>query len=154
MIGIVLVAHEPLGEALASAARHVFGEVPRLTVLDVPPDAEAGPMVERARACVEAVDDGDGVLVLADLFGATPCNIASHVADSQTKVISGVNLPMLLRAISYRREPLSLVAEKVVTGGSLGIVQVGTRAPQRQTMVPDGTRESLRSYHQQQQQQQ
>ncbi|WP_085317060.1 PTS sugar transporter subunit IIA [Derxia lacustris] len=154
MIGIVLVAHAPLGEAFASAARHVFGEVPRLAVIDVLPDAPPGPMIERVAASVEAVGDGDGVLVLTDLFGATPCNIASHVADSQTKVISGANLPMLLRAISYRREPLAVVTEKVVTGGTLGIVQVGSRAPQRQTMVPDGTRDSLRSYHQQQQQQQ
>lgn len=155
MIGLVIVAHQPLGKAFAEAASHVFGPIDRLEVLDVTPDATMALVIARAEQLVTLADSGDGVLVLTDLFGATPSNIAAALADPSVKILAGLNLPMLLRAISYRGEPLSVVAEKAASGGSLGIVNVGSRAPQKQAVVPDATdRDAQRAFQHQQQQQQ
>lgn len=154
MIGILLVAHRPLGAALAEAARHVYGDVPRLAVLDIVPDATTGLALARAEQLIAEVDGGDGVLVLTDLFGATPSNLAAALVGPSVKVLAGVNLPMLLRAISYRGEALVAVEEKAAAGGALGIVNVGTTAPQRQAVVPDAAnRDAQRAFQAQQQQQ-
>jgi PTS system ascorbate-specific IIA component len=154
VIGIVLIAHDPLASALAKAARHVFGDVPNMEALDIQPEMTPGGMRTESRALIASVNSGDGVLVLTDLFGATPSNIAATLANQDVKVLAGTNLPMLLRAISYRAESLSTVAEKASSGGTLGILNVGSQAPQNQTMVPDETREAVRHFYQQQQQQQ
>lgn len=154
MIGLLLVAHDPLGSALATAARHVFGEVPDLAVLDVRADSYQVAMRDDARKLIASVDHGDGVLVMTDLFGATPSNIVATLADTHVKVLAGANLPMLLRAICYRAETLATVAEKASSGGTLGILNVGSQAPQNQTNLPDESRESIRRFYQQQQQQQ
>jgi PTS system ascorbate-specific IIA component len=155
MIGLLIIAHEPLGSALASAARHVFGHVDQLDVLDVPADGDRGVLEPRAHAMATALDSGDGVLILTDLFGATPSNIATTVAAPYVRVLAGVNLPMLLRAIAYRADTLVNVAEKAATGGTLGILNVGPNAPQKQNLVPDdGGDPKRRNFQQQQQQQQ
>lgn len=154
MIGIVLAAHSPLGRALAHAAEHVFGVVPRLAVVDVIPDTPVEKIRQLLQDAVASVETGDGVLILTDLFGATPSNIASQLADARIKVVAGVNLPMLLRAVSYRGETLDSVAEKAASGGTQGIVQVGSKVPQKQAVIPDSSNRQQRSFHQQQQQQQ
>lgn len=154
MIGILVVAHRPLGSALVEAARHVYGEVQQLAVLDIIPDATTGLALARAEQLIEDVDTGAGVLVLTDIFGATPSNLVASLAGPHVRVLAGVNLPMLLRAISYRQEPLSVVEEKAAAGGALGIVHVGSKAPQNQAAMPDGNnREALRAFQAQQQQQ-
>ncbi len=154
MIGILVVAHRPLGSALVEAARHVYGEVERLAVLDIIPDATTGLALARAEQLLEDVDTGGGVLVLTDIFGATPSNLVAALAGPHVRILAGVNLPMLLRAISYRHEPLSVVEEKAAAGGALGIVHVGSKAPQNQAVVPDAAnRESLRAFQAKQQQQ-
>ncbi len=154
MIGIVLIAHRPLGTALAEAARHVYGEVNYLSVLDIIPDATTGLALARAEQLIRDVDTGAGVLVLTDLFGATPANLAAALAGPNVRILAGVNLPMLLRAISYRNEPLLVVEEKAAAGGALGIVQVGSKAPQNQAVVPDAAnRDAQRAFQAQQQQQ-
>lgn len=152
MIGLLLIAHKPLGSALAEAARHVYCDVPAMAVLDVIPDATVGLALARAEQLVEQLDTGEGVLILTDLFGATPANIAAALAGPHVKVIAGVNLPMLLRAISYRAESLTIVAEKAASGGALGIINVGSAGPQRQYSEPSG-REGQRGHQAQQQQQ-
>lgn len=154
MIGLVLIAHDPLAGALATAARHVFGDVPDLVVLDIKADTSQVQLRDDAKALIASVDSGEGVLVMTDLFGATPSNIAATLADNTVKVLAGTNLPMLLRAICYRSEPLGTVAEKASSGGTLGILNVGSQAPQNQGIVPDENRETMRHFYQQQQQQQ
>ena len=154
MIGIVLAAHYPLGHALAHAAEHVFGAVPQMVAIDVIPDTSMEKIRQPLLEAVASVDSGDGVLILTDLFGATPSNIASQLADARIKVVAGVNLPMLLRAVSYRTETLSSVAEKAASGGAQGIVQVGSKVPQKQaTMAESNHLQQYNSYQQQQQQQ-
>ena len=153
MIGIILAAHQPLGHALAESAQHVFGAVPQLSVVDVVPDTPLEKIRQQLQDAMAHVDSGEGVLILTDLFGATPSNVASQLADARTKVVAGVNLPMLLRAISYRGEALNLVAEKAASGGAQGIVQVGSKAPQNQAMVPDSSPPLQHSFQHHQQQQ-
>ena len=73
------------------------------------------------------------MLVLTDIFGATPCNVAQKLVDGvKSRLITGVNLPMLLRAVSYRHEPLEALVSRAVIGGTPGVMQVAVTAPQNQ----------------------
>jgi len=72
-------------------------------------------------------------LVLTDVFGATPCNVAQKLVDGvAARLVAGVNLPMLLRAVTYRREPLEVLVARAMAGGTQGVMQVATAAPQNQ----------------------
>ena len=123
---ILLIAHAPLALALRECALHIFpdcGEA--LRSLDVTPDADPETSLEAARALV---DDAVGrpLLVLADLFGATPCNIAQRLVEGRpdARLVTGLNLPMLLRAVTYHEEPLDLLVQRAVVGGTQGVMQV------------------------------
>ena len=118
MIGILLVTHNGLGDSLADCARHVLGNIPpNLKVLSVWADDNLQRKEEEARALVTQLDTGDGVLLLADVFGATPCNIARQLCQpGRVEGVAGVNLPMLLRAVCYSSKPLAEVAQKVLEG--------------------------------------
>jgi PTS system ascorbate-specific IIA component len=77
------------------------------------------------------------VLVGTDLFGATPCNVAQKLVDGiNSRLIAGVNLPMLLRAVTYRNESLDALVTRAVAGGTQGVMQVAVTAPQNQTLKP------------------
>jgi PTS system ascorbate-specific IIA component len=138
MIGIVLIAHAPLASALASAASHVYTCAPeraeaQLRLVDVPADVDPAAALAQARALVREADDGHGVLVLTDVFGATPSNIAAQLAEpGQVAVIAGVSLPMLLRALCYRDGRLADTVDKALAGGAQGVVQVSSTPPQTQ----------------------
>ena len=141
MIGIVVISHAPLAAALLSCARHVFGQDPeRSEAIDVVADAEPKALIERARTAIAAVDDGHGVLVLVDLFGATPGNIATQLASpGRVEVIAGTNLPMLLRVLTYRSElPLEALVDKALAGGASGIMKIASTPPahQQQSLFP------------------
>src|SRR5438552_14171426 len=107
MIGVLIVAHTPLASALAASASHVYSCAPeraesQVRILDVLPDTDVPATVENARQLVAAIDTGSGVLVLVDVFGSTPGNVAARLAESgRVAVVAGVNLPMLLRALCY-----------------------------------------------------
>jgi PTS system mannose-specific IIA component len=152
MIGIVLAAHQPLGSALAAAARHVLGAVPLLAVVDVVPDTPLESIQQQIQSAIVGVDNGEGVLVLTDLFGATPSNVASQLMGVRMKLVAGVNLPMLLRALSYRNESLDVVVEKAVSGAMQGIVKVGSKVPQKQAAPSDLSHQKDSHFHQYQQQ--
>jgi PTS system mannose-specific IIA component len=132
MTGIVVIAHAPLASALGQCVEHVYSCEPGVTQREVRLlDVEAGDAFEvtlaRAQALVREVDSGNGVLVLADAFGATPGNVATRLADpGRVAVVAGVNLPMLLRAVCYRAGPLADLVTKAITGGEQGIVQSGS----------------------------
>lgn len=127
MIGILIIAHGDMGKDLVLAASHVLGAMPVLvrpmsvTVSD-DPDA----LMSRAREYLHELDEGQGVLVLTDIFGATPGNIAMRLLDNSGRVegVSGVNLPMLVRALTYRNEALGTVVEKALSGGTQGVVHM------------------------------
>ena len=130
MVGIVLIAHEPLASALAASGVHVYACAPdvaeaQLAVLDVPPNMDVQALRVQAQNLVAQVNRGGGVLILTDVIGATPCNVASQlIADDHVAVVSGVNLPMLLRVLCYRRDNLAEVVQKALEGGMQGVVNV------------------------------
>ncbi|WP_297324588.1 PTS fructose transporter subunit IIA [Nitrosomonas sp.] len=126
MIGILVLTHEDLGDHLIRCATHVVGtEPPQLMHLSVFPQDDPDEVLSNAHALIKQLDSGDGVLVLSDICGATPCNIASRlVQPGKVECVAGVNLPMLVRALTYRNEPLSVVIEKGLSGGQNGVVHI------------------------------
>jgi len=118
MIGILVVSHEPLGTALLHCTRHIFGRMPpQLAALDVIPDEDPDIALDAARELQKRINDGTGTIVLTDLFGATPARIAAKLAEPhRTVVIAGVNLPMLVKALTHRRGPLDEVVAKLLDG--------------------------------------
>ena len=126
MIGILIIAHGALGECLIHCASHVMGRRPlRVRQLGVSVHDDPEVLVAHAREMVHDIDDGGGVLVLSDICGATPCNIASQLIDvGRVELIAGVSLPMLVRALTYRDEPLANVVEKAMWGGANGVMHL------------------------------
>ena len=147
---ILLITHAPLAEALRACALHVFPDCAGdLLVLDVPPQEPPEDTLAHARALLA---QGGGAqaptLVLTDVFGATPCNVAQRLVDGlQSRLVAGVNLPMLLRAVSYRSEPLDALVARALVGGTQGVMQVGAAAPQNQNRRPSHDQEE--HHHQQ-----
>lgn len=131
---ILIIAHAPLAHALRSCALHVFADCgASLAALDVQPNQPPEEALAQARIMLEQLDCEAGTLVLTDVFGATPCNIAQRLVDGlRSRLVTGVNLPMLLRALSYRGEPLDSVVGRAVVGGTQGVMQVASAAPQNQ----------------------
>ena len=126
----LLIAHAPLAQALVQCAAHVFpdsGE--HLMALDVAASADPVACLQEAQAMLDHSHSGP-VLVLSDVFGATPHNIAQELAKrrASTRLVTGVNLPMLLRALTYRAEPLAVMAERALAGGAQGVVPVAASA--------------------------
>ena len=124
MIGILLVTHNSLGDSLVDGVRHVMGRVPpQLKVLSVTADDAPEKKEQEACALIADLDTGDGVLLLVDVFGATPSNIVRRLCQPGKVVgIAGVNLPMLLRVVCYRDRSLSEIAQKALQGGRECIV--------------------------------
>ena len=133
-IGILIIAHAPLASALRACVLHVFPEVEgSLSALDVAANEPPEDTLATARTMVDQLD-APGVLVLTDVFGATPCNVAQKLVDGvQSKLVAGVNLPMLLRTVNYRHESLDLLVARALAGGSQCIMQVAVSAPLNQT---------------------
>ncbi|WP_296511057.1 PTS fructose transporter subunit IIA [Rhodoferax sp.] len=131
--GILIIAHAPLASALRACVLHVYPDAGEgIIALDVP--ANENPDVTRAAAKTLLSRLGTAhALVLTDVFGATPCNIAQKVVDGhQSKLVVGVNLPMLLRTVNYRHEPLDVLVTRALAGGAQSIMQVAVTAPQNQ----------------------
>ena len=134
MIGILLIAHAPLASALRECALHVFPDCAAgVLALDIQPDDAPEDSLMQAREAMAALGTLD-VLLLSDVFGATPCNVAQQLNDGQrTRLVAGANLPMLLRSVCYRHESLEALAARAHAGGTQGVMPVGSTAPQNQT---------------------
>jgi len=130
---IFIIAHAPLAQALRDCALHVYPECAQAVLaLDVLPHASPEETLAHAREVLVQSPD-EGLLVLTDIFGATPANVAQKlVAGSHAKLIAGVNLPMLFRTVCYRHEPLDALVARALTGGTQGVMQVTITAPQNQ----------------------
>ena len=124
LIGVLIIAHDTLGDSLVRAVTHVLGaRPPQLEALGVAAATIRRVLLPRAREAVARLDEGDGVLILSDIYGATPTNITCRLlGPGRVEGIAGVNLPMLVRALTYRDEPLATVAEKALSGGHDGII--------------------------------
>ena len=133
MNGIFIIAHAPLATALRQCVLHVFPDNPAgVVALDVQPNLPPEETLAQARILFKQMGT-PCALVLSDVFGATPCNVAQKLVDGvHSKLISGVNLPMLLRSVSYRHEPLDAMVVRALAGGTQGVMQVAITAPQNQ----------------------
>lgn len=133
MVHLFIIAHAPLASALRDCVAHVFpAESQDLLTLDVAADWSQQEVLAQAQAQLSRLR-GHEVLVFSDLFGGTPCNVASQLVDgAQVRLVAGVNLPMLMRAVTYRHEPLASVLARAVSGGTQGVIAVGSSAPQNQ----------------------
>ncbi len=134
MNGILIIAHAPLASALRQCVLHVFpGNAAGLAALDVQPNTPPEETLAQARIMLAQLGTANA-LVLADVFGATPCNVAQKLVDGvHSKLITGINLPMLLRTVSYRHEPLDALVARALAGATQGVMQVAITAPQNQT---------------------
>ncbi len=124
MIGILIIAHGTFGQNLVECARHVIGNEPRqVAFLAVNNQDDPNDLLPVAQALVAQLNEGDGVLVLSDMYGATPCNIVSKLlSPGVVEGVAGVNMPMIVRTMTYRHESLMALVEKAVTGGREGVV--------------------------------
>ena len=130
MIGIVLVAHFPLASAMRDCARHVLGDIPAFAACDIKADEDPALAALRVAESLAGVERGDGVLVMVDLKGATPSNIAvlasehHRQAGHRGELLAGLSAPMLLRALTNRSRKLDDVRDCALLGGMQGAVRV------------------------------
>jgi PTS system mannose-specific IIA component len=133
MACLLLIAHAPLATALQAVAQHVYPDcTAKLRALDVAPGEAPEAVEARARALLVELGGGEA-LILADVFGATPCNVAQKLADGvKVKLVTGVNVPMLWRALGYGSEPIDTLAARALAGAAQGTMQVASVRPQNQ----------------------
>jgi PTS system ascorbate-specific IIA component len=149
MACLLLVAHAPLASSLQAVARHVYPDCSgRLSAVDVTPGASPEETEDHIRAALAALPSTE-VLIMADVFGATPCNAALAVADGvNTRVVAGANVPMLWRALCYADKPLDELVSRAVNGAALGVMQVAV--PRRQDQpTPPASHDQDPNHHQQ-----
>ena len=126
MIGILLITHGDLGKSLIECATHVLGEKPKfLDSLTIENDCAHDNMYKEISEKINRLDQGKGVLILTDIFGATPCNIITKIIEpGKVNAIAGVNLSMLIRSISYRHESFEALIAKAIEGAQDGIIHI------------------------------
>ena len=126
MIGILIIAHDSLGDGLAHAVTHVLGSrPPQFEVLSVAATDDPLMLLPAARQLVLRLDAGAGVLVFSDIYGASPCNLVGKLLEpGRVEGIAGVNLPMLVRAITYRARGMETMVKKAISGGCEGVLHM------------------------------
>jgi PTS system ascorbate-specific IIA component len=123
-VALLLITHNDLGSVLLETATKMLGHCPLLTeTLAVTEHSDPDLLAVQSRRMLEDLDGGQGVLVLADMFGATPSNIATRLRrPGRVSVVAGINLPMLVRVLNYPQLDLKALTEKALTGGRDGVV--------------------------------
>src|SRR6266568_7392861 len=126
MIGILIGAHGTLSDGLAAAVTHVLGgRPPQFATLPVASTDDPSVLLPKARELVRTLDTGDGVLIFSDIFGATPCNLVGKLlVPGRIEAVAGVNLPMLVRAFTYRAKGMDTMIKKAISGGCDGVVRI------------------------------
>ncbi|KAI5915857.1 MAG: PTS fructose transporter subunit IIA [Proteobacteria bacterium] len=126
MIGIFLVTHGTLGESLIQCACHVLNKrPPQIAQLGLAAQDDPLDILPTARQMLSWADSGQGVLVLTDIYGATPCNVAAKLLQpGHVEGIAGVNLPMLLRVLTYRDRDMPTLLQRAVSGGCDGVLHI------------------------------
>ena len=126
MIGIFLVTHGTLGEALIQCACHVMNRrPPAIAQLGVSSQDDPIDLLPLAREMLGWVDQGRGVVLLTDIYGATPSNLASRLLEpGRVEGVAGVSLPMLLRVLTHREKDMETLLQRAVTGGCEGVTRM------------------------------
>ena len=124
MIGILIISHGGLGESLIHCVTHVLGKQPlQLAHFAVGTDDDPSDLLPQAQQVVSTLNTGSGVLILSDIYGASPCNLVTKLlAPGKVEGVAGVNLPMLVRVLNYRDKSIKVCLEKAVSGGRDGVV--------------------------------
>jgi len=123
-VGVLLLTHEAMGDALIETARHLLGRISlKVDAFSIPPGSDTDFAMTSAAARVRKLDSGDGVLVLTDIFGATPSNVIDKIQPIGVKIrrVSGLNLPMLLRVLNYSEQNLAELAQTAADGARAGV---------------------------------
>lgn len=122
-VGLLLVTHDQIGSILLATVERMLGASPlRAATLAVPPEPDPDALRGAARTLLAELDTGEGVLVLTDLYGGTPSNVAAGLADpGRVRVVAGVNLPMLVRIFNYPHLDLPALGDKALSGGVDGV---------------------------------
>ncbi len=122
-IGLLLITHNRIGAELLDTAETMLGYCPlQAKAMDVRSDCDPDEQRQRAKAMVDELNQGEGVLVMTDMYGSTPSNIAcSMIEEGRVAVVAGVSLPMLVKVLNYPQLDLTTLAEKVESGGHCGI---------------------------------
>ena len=149
MTGLFIIAHAPLASALRATAMHAFPDAAQaMAVYDVPAGADTEAYQAEAAEVLAGLG-GDETLILTDVFGATPCNIAKRLAEQAgVRVVAGVNVPMLWRALNYRQKSLDEMVTLALAGASQGVMSVAVSRPQNQAQRP-ASDDSIDRHHQQ-----
>jgi PTS system ascorbate-specific IIA component len=127
VIGVLVISHGAIGEALLASAAQILGAPAQAAALGVARSDDPEAVLQRARALAARLDSGEGLLVLTDMFGATPCNVASRLlADGRVEGVSGVSLPMLVRVLSGRNGSLASAVRRALSGGAEGVVHMNS----------------------------
>jgi mannose PTS system EIIA component len=128
MIGILIVTHGEIGRSLLDSASQILGSRPaQISTLSVWRQDDPDDLVLRARELMEQIEAGDGVLILTDIFGATPGNVVSKLLqDGKVEGVSGVSLPMLLRVLTGRDGSIAAAVQRALSGGAEGLVHMNT----------------------------
>ncbi|WP_395701681.1 PTS sugar transporter subunit IIA [Aquabacterium sp.] len=137
MSRLLVIAHAPLASALQAVAAHIFPDAAAaMAVCDV--QADQSPEVVEQLAMARVADFGDDeLLILTDVFGATPCNVARRLGErASTRVLVGVNVPMLWRALGHLHEPLDKLVAVAAAGATQGVMQLAGSRPQNQALKP------------------
>ncbi|ALP51712.1 PTS fructose transporter subunit IIA [Candidatus Tenderia electrophaga] len=121
--GLLIIAHDNVGQSLMETASEILGMCPMaLEIISVCAGCEPDDMIESARSAVRRLDSGGGVLILTDMYGSTPSNVANRLGDGvPIKVVAGLNMPMLVRVLNYPSLSLDELVYKAITGGQDGI---------------------------------
>ncbi len=121
-VGLLIITHEGIGQNLLSTATKMLGSCPlNCQVLAAEENIDPDILIRRAKAMLSELDTGDGVLILTDMFGATPSNVASKLTGKKLTCVSGINLPMLVRVLNYKELDLNGLTEKAHSGGIEGV---------------------------------
>jgi len=128
VIGVLVVTHGAIGEALLHSAEQILGaKQARAAAFGVSRSDAPEAVLARLRKLAAQLDGGEGLLVLTDMFGATPCNVASRLlTDGRVEGVAGVSLPMLVRVLSGRDGSLPAAVQRALSGGAEGVVHMNT----------------------------
>lgn len=130
-VGLLIITHNDIGACLLATATRMLGQCPLpAKTLAVHEESQRDSLIRQARRMAAELDGGDGVLVLTDLFGSTPANIATALQADDVRVLTGVNLPMLVRLLNYAALSLPEIADKALSGGRDGVVLCAGSGPE------------------------
>lgn len=122
-VGVLIITHDKFGDTILLNTEHILGMCPLNTkTLSVPFNADPDEMLDTARSLVQSLDEGEGVLIMTDLYGATPSNIAHRLVQNENiLIVTGVNMPMIMRIMNYPTLTLDQLVDKAIDGGREGI---------------------------------